>query len=162
MSGGNAPTLKLDAAGMRVAIVASQWHQRIMDALIESAVSACNTAGANHEVIRVPGAFELPLGCQRIARLRKVDAIVALGVVIRGGTPHFEYVCQAATEGLLRVSLDESIPIGFGLLTVDTEQQALARAGLVDSTEDKGTEAVEAALAMAVAQQVSESTVGFR
>ncbi len=162
MSGGNSPTLQLDAAGVKVAIVASQWHQTIMDALIAGAVTACNKAGATHEVVRVPGAFELPLGCQRIARLRKVDAIVALGVVIRGGTPHFEYVCQAATEGLLRVGLDESIPIGFGVLTVETEKQALDRAGLADSAEDKGAEATEAALSMALAPQASESTVGFR
>lgn len=162
MSGGNAPALNLDATGMHISIVASQWHESVMDALIAGAVAACNKTGATHEVVRVPGAFELPLGCQRIARSRKVDAIVALGVVIRGGTPHFEFVCQAATEGLLRVGLDESVPIGFGLLTVDTEQQALDRAGLSDSREDKGAEAAEAAISMALAQQVPESPVGFR
>ena len=162
MSGGNAPALNLDATGMHIAIVASQWHEIVMEALIVGAVAACNKAGATHEVVRVPGAFELPLGCQRIARSRKVDAIVALGVVIRGGTPHFEFVCQAATEGLLRVGLDESIPIGFGLLTVDTEQQALDRAGLPDSSEDKGAEAAEAAISMALAHQVPGSPVGFR
>lgn len=162
MSGGNAPVLNLDAAGMHISIVASQWHEIVMDALIAGAVAACVKAGAIYEVVRVPGAFELPLGCQRIARSRNVDAIVALGVVIRGGTPHFEFVCQAATEGLLRVGLDESIPIGFGLLTVDTEKQALDRAGLPDSNEDKGAEAAGAAISMALAQQVPESPVGFR
>jgi 6,7-dimethyl-8-ribityllumazine synthase len=162
MSGGDAPMLILDAAGMKVAIIASLWHDTVMEALVAGAVAACDRAGATHEVIRVPGAFELPLGCQRVARLRKVDALVALGVVIRGGTPHFEYVCQAATAGLLRVGLDESIPIGFGLLTVETEQQALDRAGLAGSSEDKGAEAAQAAISMALAQRVSESPVGFR
>lgn len=162
MSGGNAPALKLDATGTKVAIIASLWHETVMDALVAGAIAACDKAGATHQLIRVPGAFELPLGCQRVARLRKVDALVALGVVIRGGTPHFEYVCQATTQGLLRVGLDESIPIGFGLLTVDNEQQALDRVGLADSSEDKGAEAVEAAISMALAQRVSESPVGFR
>ncbi len=162
MSGANAPTLKLDATGTKVAIIASLWHETVMNALVAGAVAACDKAGATHQLIRVPGAFELPLGCQRVARLRKVDALVALGVVIRGGTPHFEYVCQATTQGLLRVGLDESIPIGFGLLTVESEQQALDRVGLADSSEDKGAEAVEAAISMALAQRVSESPVGFR
>lgn len=162
MSSGNAPRLKISAEGLNVAIVASQWHENVMDALIAGAVAACEDMRAGHHLIRVPGAFELPLGCQRVARLRNADAIVALGVVIRGDTPHFEYVCQAATQGLLRVGLDENIPIGFGLLTVDTEQQALDRAGLANSQEDKGAGAVEAAISMALAQQVDVSPVGFR
>lgn len=162
MSGGNSPELNLDATGLRVAIVASQWHEQVMAGLIEGAIAACEKAGASYELIRVPGAFELPLGCQAIARPRKADAIVALGVVIRGGTPHFEYVCQAATQGLVRVGLDEGIPIGFGLLTVDNEQQALDRSGLEGSREDKGAEAVEAALFMAIAHRAPESNVGFR
>jgi 6,7-dimethyl-8-ribityllumazine synthase len=103
-----------------------------------------------HELIRVPGAFELPLAAQFAARSGRFDALIALGVVIRGGTPHFEYVCSVATQGLLRVGLDTQMPIGFGLLTVDSEQEALDRAGLANSPQDKGSEAVEAALAMAL------------
>jgi 6,7-dimethyl-8-ribityllumazine synthase len=103
-----------------------------------------------HELIRVPGAFELPLAAQFAARSGRFDALIALGVVIRGGTPHFEYVCSVATQGLLRVGLDTQMPIGFGLLTVDSEQEALDRAGFANSPQDKGSEAVEAALAMAL------------
>ena len=154
-----------NGADFRIGIVVSEWNDSITLNLLKGAKEALIDNGVKEENILVrfvPGAFELPLGCQRIARSRKVDAIVALGVVIRGGTPHFEFVCQAATEGLLREGLDESIPIGFGLLTVDTEQQALDRAGLPDSSEDKGAEAAEAAISMALAHQVPESPVGFR
>ena len=162
MSGGNAPEFSVSTPGMKVAIVASQWHETIMSALIAGATATCESAGATTELVRVPGAFELPLGVQRVARLAKVEAIVALGVVIRGGTPHFEYVCNAATEGLLRVSLDEGIPVGFGLLTVDNEQQALDRCGLPDSPENKGEEAAQAALVMALQSQLRDQSVGFR
>ena len=162
MSGGNAPQISVSTPGMKVAIVASQWHETVMNSLIEGATAACESAGASVELIRVPGAFELPLGAQRIARLGRAEAIVALGVVIRGGTPHFDYVCSAATNGLLRVSLDEGIPIGFGLLTVDNEQQALDRAGLPDSSENKGQEAAQAALVMALQSQSRDRSVGFR
>lgn len=161
MSGGHAPSVELDARGLRVHIVASQWHQEVMDALVAGAVAACEKAGASCDITRVPGAFELPLGCQRVSNIAKVDAIVALGVVVRGGTPHFEYVCSAATEGIMRVMLDQGIPIGFGLLTVDTEDQARDRAGLPNSREDKGAEAVEAALSMAIAHRSPSTAVGF-
>jgi 6,7-dimethyl-8-ribityllumazine synthase len=121
-----------------------------MGGLIGGATRACDQSGSTHELVRVSGAFELPLAAQLAARSGKFDALIALGVVIRGGTPHFEYVCSAATQGLLRVGLDSQMPIGFGLLTVDSEQQALDRAGLADSPQDKGSEAVEAALSMAL------------
>jgi 6,7-dimethyl-8-ribityllumazine synthase len=150
MSGANAPKLELDGRGLRVGIIAAQWHEVVMNGLINGAVRACERAGASHELIRVPGAFELPLGSQLAARSDRFDALVALGVVIRGGTPHFDFVCDGATQGLTRVCLDTHMPIGFGLLTVDNEEQALDRAGLADSHEDKGNEAVEAALAMAL------------
>lgn len=158
MSGANAPKLEVDAQGLRVGIIASQWHEVVMNGLIEGAVRACENSGASHELIRVPGAFELPLGAQLAARSERFDVVVALGVVIRGGTPHFDYVCDAATQGLTRVGLDTHIPIGFGLLTVDNEDQALDRAGLAGSHEDKGNEAVEAALAMAL---LSRDTFGI-
>lgn len=139
---GNAP------ANARVAIIAASWHDRVMDGLIGGATRACEASGVRWELIRVPGSFELPLACATAAATGGFDALVALGVVIRGGTPHFDYVCRAATDGIARVSLDSGLPIGFGLLTCDTEQQALDRAGLPDSTEDKGAEAAHAALAM--------------
>ncbi len=160
MSGGNAPTLGLNAHGLRVGIVAAQWHEALMNALIAGATQRCDQGGASHELIRVPGAFELPLGAQLAAQSEKFDALVALGVVIRGGTPHFDYICSAATQGLTRVSLDTQVPIGFGLLTVDTEEQALDRAGLADSHEDKGAEAVEAALSMALLLRDGIATAG--
>jgi len=147
MSGGGAPELKIDATGARVAIVASSWHATVMDGLIAGARSALQEAGATDvDLIRAPGAFELPLVAQACIA-DGYDAVVALGVIIRGGTPHFEYVSSAATDGLVRVTLDERVPIGFGLLTCDDEEQALDRAGLPGSSEDKGREAAEAALA---------------
>jgi 6,7-dimethyl-8-ribityllumazine synthase len=150
MSGGNAPSLNVNAHDLRIAIIAAQWHETVMNGLIAGARRACERAAARHDLIRVPGAFELPLAAQLAALSEKFDALVALGVVIQGGTPHFDYVCSATTQGLTRVGLDTHMPIGFGLLTVDNEEQALDRAGLIDSREDKGAEAVEAALAMAL------------
>ena len=148
MSSKGAPKLASDASGIKVAIVAASWHEEITGALVSGAKRALEAAGNNdYELIRVPGAFELPLGAQ-IAIEAGAEVVIALGVVIKGDTPHFDYVCDAATSGLTRVQLDYSVPIGFGLLTVDNEQQALDRAGLEYSKEDKGAEAVEAAIAM--------------
>jgi 6,7-dimethyl-8-ribityllumazine synthase len=147
MSGHGAPALEVDGSGARIAIVASSWHPTVMDGLIAGARAALQEAGAaDVALIRTPGAFELPLVAQACVTAG-YDAIVALGVVIRGGTPHFEYVSSAATDGLARVALDASVPIGFGLLTCDNDEQALDRAGLPGSAEDKGREAAEAALA---------------
>lgn len=131
---------------MRVVIVAASWHQPITDALVLSATKTILEAGATVVVMRVPGAFELPVVAQAAAKAG-FDAVVALGVVIKGGTPHFDYVCQAATQGLVQATLTTGVPIGFGLLTCDTEEQALARSGLPGAIEDKGREAAEAALA---------------
>lgn len=151
MSGHGAPTIEPMAAGeLRVAVIAASWHQRVMDGLLDGAVRGCLSCGVEPVVVRVPGSFELPVAAARLAGSGRFDALVALGVVVRGGTPHFDYVCQAATDGLLRVSVDHAIPVGFGVLTCDTEQQALDRAGLPDSTEDKGLEAATAAIATAV------------
>ena len=107
-------------------------------------------AHADATLVRVPGSFELPVAALHAAR-SSADAVVALGVVIRGGTPHFDYVCQAATQGLTRVALDTGVPVGFGLLTCDDEAQALDRAGLPGSHEDKGYEAAQAAVATLLA-----------
>ncbi len=150
MSGAGSPDIEISADGLRVAIVASSWHVVIMDGLIAGATRACQQAGAEATVIRVPGSFELPIVVQHCAMSGHFDATVALGVIIRGGTPHFEYVCSGATDGLMRVALDTHVPVGFGLLTCDTEEQALARAGLDGSQEDKGAEATWAALMTAV------------
>lgn len=150
MSGSGSPRLEFSADGIRVAVVASSWHDRIMDGLVAGAIGACEQAGAEATVIRVAGSFELPIVVQACAASGEYDATVALGVVIRGGTPHFEFVCQGATDGLMRVALDTSVPVGFGLLTCDTEEQALDRAGLAGSSEDKGAEATWAALMTAV------------
>ena len=150
MSGAGAPTPGVRGEGIRVAVVAASWHAVVMDALVDGAMRACLAAGVEATLIRVAGSFELPIVALECAVSGDVDAIVALGVVIRGGTPHFEYVCSGTTDGLMRVALETRVPIGFGLLTVDTEQQALDRAGLPGSSEDKGAEAVEAAITTAV------------
>ena len=150
MSGIGAPdTPELDATGIRVAIVAASWHDTIMAGLLAGAQRAAHAAGVTPTIVRVPGSFELPVAAAAAARSH--DAVVALGVVIRGDTPHFEYVCQAATEGLLRVSLDAGVPVGFGVLTCNTEEQALDRAGLEGSREDAGERAMVAALQTALA-----------
>lgn len=144
---------------LRVAVVAAQWHEQVMEGLLagarraaaevvagaESEVGAESAAGAIEVVeFRVPGTFELPVAAARLAP--RFDAIVALGVVIRGGTPHFDYVCSGATQGLVDVSVRTGTPVGFGVLTCDTEDQALDRAGLEGSNEDKGYEAFQAAV----------------
>jgi 6,7-dimethyl-8-ribityllumazine synthase len=149
MSGAGAPKLEIDASGLQVAIIVTSWHTEITDGLLAGAERALKAAGnTEYEVWRVPGAYELPLAAQ-FAIDAGAEVVVALGVVIQGDTPHFDYVCKAATDGLMRVGLDSGVPIGFGLLTVNTEQQALDRAGLSGSKEDKGAEAVEAAVLMA-------------
>lgn len=151
MSGTGVPELPaLDAAGVRLAIVASTWHARICDALLAGACRVAHAAGVgNPTVVRVLGAIEIPVIAQEVARNH--DAVVALGVVIRGATPHFDYVCDAVTQGLTRVSLDASTPVANGVLTVDNEHQALERAGLPTSSEDKGAQAAAAALSSALA-----------
>ncbi len=152
MSGSGTPTIDVEGAGgLRVAVVAAQWHAEVMDGLLAGALRALAEAGVTDvRVIRVPGSFELPVAAQAAAR-SGYDAVVALGVVIRGGTPHFDFVCTAATDGLLRVSLDAGVPVGFGLLTCDDDAQALDRAGLPGSREDKGYESAQAAVATALA-----------
>jgi 6,7-dimethyl-8-ribityllumazine synthase len=149
VSGGGRPELAVpDSTGLRLGIAATRWHERITNTLLERALAAATKAGIpDPTVVRVPGAIELPVVCQALARDH--NAVVALGVVIRGGTPHFEYVCDAVTAGLTRVALDESTPVGNGVLTCDTEQQALDRCGLPESKEDKGFEACVAALVTA-------------
>lgn len=151
MSGHGAPTVQADGRGMRVVVVAAEWHETAMDALLDGAHRALAAAGVNDvQVVRVPGSFELPVAASRIA-VSRPDAIVALGVVIRGGTPHFDYVCTAATNGLTDVAVRTGIPVGFGVLTCDDEAQVQARIGLPGSFEDKGADAALAAIATASA-----------
>jgi 6,7-dimethyl-8-ribityllumazine synthase len=148
MSSHGAPKIEIDASGIKVSVLVTSWHEQITDGLLAGAERALKAAGnSDYKVIRVPGAFELPLAAQ-LAIKSGSEVVIALGVVIQGETPHFDYVCDAATEGLTRVQLDTSVPIGFGLLTVSNEKQALDRAGLPGSKEDKGAEAVEAAITM--------------
>lgn len=160
MAGHGAPaTEPVDCRDLRVAVVAASWHTEVMDGLLAGAQRAL----ADHQVtestvIRVPGCFELPVAAAELAASH--DAVVALGVVVRGGTPHFDYVCNAATDGLTRVSVDARTPVGFGVLTCDTDAQALDRAGLEDSQEDKGYEATAAALATARALSDLRGAVG--
>lgn len=150
MSGTGQPALEVPCCGeLRLGIVATRWHERITTALLDRASAAAAEAGiAQPTVVRVPGAVELPVVCQQLARSH--DAVIALGVVIRGGTPHFDYVCDAVTAGLTRVALDEGVAVGNGVLTCDTEEQALDRCGLPASSEDKGFQACVAALQTAL------------
>lgn len=136
------------AAGLRVGVVAATWHAEVVDALLERALATAEKAGAVPTVVRVPGTVELPVVAQELARTH--DAVVALGVVVRGGTPHFEYVCDSVTAGLTRVALDESTPVGNGVLTTNTLEQAVDRSGVPGSSEDKGAEATVAALRTAI------------
>ncbi len=160
MSGAGAPRVAVvrgSGVGLRVAVISATWHDTVMGGLRAGAMRALGLAGVDAPLeVEVPGCFELPVAAARIAALRRApqewayDAVVALGVVVRGDTPHFEYVCSAATNGLTEVSVRSGIPVGFGVLTCDTVEQALARAGLEGSREDKGGEAADAAVATAL------------
>ena len=135
---------------MRIAVIAARWNAEITDGLVEGAVRAFarhDILGDAVDVFRVPGAFELPLASQRAARSGRYDAVVALGCVIRGDTPHFDYVCSETTRGIGEVSLNENLPVAFGLLTTDNLQQSLDRSG--DNHENKGEEAAIGAIEMA-------------
>src|SRR5215207_3511841 len=151
MSGEGRPAADdpIDGSGLRLGIAAASWHAELVDLLLERALVTAEKAGiATPTVARVPGTIELPVVCQQLAATH--DAVVGLGVVIRGGTPHFEYVCDAVTAGLTRVSLDARVPVGNGVLTCDTVEQAVDRAGGPGAAEDKGAEACAAALRTAL------------
>ena len=149
MSGSGSPELTVDGTGLDIVVIAGTWHDEITNGLIAGATTALDESGASHRLVRVPGSFELPVAA-KAALDAGADAVVALGVIIRGGTPHFEYVSDAATSGLTHVTLQTGKPVGFGVLTLDDEQQGLDRAGLPGSKEDKGREAAQAAVATAV------------
>jgi 6,7-dimethyl-8-ribityllumazine synthase len=140
----------LDGSALRVGVVSASWHADVMAGLRDGARRALAEAGVRQVLsIEVPGSFELPVAAARLAAAG-ADAVVALGVVIRGGTPHFDYVCSATT-GLVEVSTRTGVPVGFGVLTCDTLEQAIQRAGGPGAAEDKGHEAASAALATALA-----------
>lgn len=150
MSGHGAPRAEaVDASGLSVVVIAGQWHDTITDGLIAGAKRILDASGATWRLVRVPGSFELPVAA-KAALDAGADAAVALGVIIRGGTPHFDFVSSAATDGLTRVALDTGKPVGFGVLTLNDEQQGIDRAGLAGSKEDKGAEAADAAIRTAL------------
>jgi 6,7-dimethyl-8-ribityllumazine synthase len=150
MSSDGAPEHEtLNAADLKVVVVAGTWHETIAEGLVAGARRELQASGADWSLVRVPGSFELPV-VSKAALDAGADAVVALGVIIRGGTPHFDFVSSAATDGLTRVALDTGKPVGFGVLTLDDEQQGLDRAGLPGSKEDKGAEAAHAAIATAL------------
>lgn len=163
MSGQGSPSLKVDASGLRVAIIAGKWHTEVMAGLVAGAEASVQASGATHTLFEVAGAFELPLAAQvALTPVGKggggFDVAVCLGVIIRGGTPHFDFVATSVTEGLTRVQLDTGKPVGFGVLTTDNEDQALDRSGLEGSHESKGVEAAEAALHSAVTAHAIRAT----
>lgn len=150
MSSEGSPDQKqLDGSGLAIAIVAGTWHAEIAENLIASAINFCESSGARAEVIRVPGSFEVPLAANA-ALDAGFDAVVALGVIIKGDTPHFDFVSSGVTHGLMDLMLTSKKPIGFGILTCENIEQTRLRSGLPGSTSDKGTEAASAALQMAI------------
>ena len=151
MSGEGAPAGRPpDARGLRVAVAATRWHTEVTDALLDGALRALRECRVTEPtVVRVPGAFELPVVAKALVQTGH-NAVVCLGLVLRGGTPHFEYVCRAVTDGCTRVAVDSGVPIGFGVLTCDSLDQATDRAGLPGSREDKGREAALAAVETAL------------
>ena len=152
MSGTGAPTSgPVDASHLRIGVVVASWHLRVSESLLAGALRALRDCSvADPQVVRVAGAFELPVVAKAFASAR-YDAAVCLGVVIRGETPHFDYVCRAVTDGCTQVAVMSGMPVGFGVLTCDNAEQALARAGLPESREDKGHEAALAAVTTALA-----------
>lgn len=150
MSGTGRPDGRaVDGSGLTLAIAATRWHAEITDQLVERAVAAAQACGIPEPVVvRVPGAIELPVVAAELAR--RHDAVACLGAVVRGGTPHFDYVCDAVTYGLTRVALDARTPVGNGVLTCDSLEQAMDRSGAEKSSEDKGWDAVVAAVETAL------------
>jgi 6,7-dimethyl-8-ribityllumazine synthase len=150
MAGFGEPDLAtVDASGMTVGIVAARWHAELTDHMLDRAVAAAKACAASVIVARVAGSLELPIAAQALAD--RCDVVVALGVIVRGATAHFDYVCRSVADGLTRVALEAATPVGHGVLTVDTLEQARDRAGLPGSAEDKGWSATVAALDAALA-----------
>lgn len=143
----------LVATGLKIAIITSRWNHFIGDRLVEGSLDAIKRLGGDTKdvsIVHVPGCFELPMAAKKVAESGKYDAVIALGTLIRGATPHFDYVCMSVTDGLTRIALDEATPVAHGVLTTETEEQARDRDGHEGASEDKGGEAVAAALGAAV------------
>ena len=150
-AGSSSAAPEIDGAGIHVGIVAARFNDHIVTALRDGALRGLARVGvADDDIIEawVPGAFELPLAAKALAQSGKVDAVVCLGTVIRGDTPHFDYVCDQAAHGIQRAQMDSGIPVMFGVLTVNTEQQALDRSG--PGPDNKGDEAAVGAVEMAL------------
>jgi 6,7-dimethyl-8-ribityllumazine synthase len=146
---GAAPKFKIEnVAGKKVAIISSSWHPELCDKLISNAIRACGEHGVKYEVIYVPGSFEIPFAAQQAftKTLKSFDGVIALGLVLRGATAHFDYVCQGVTYGIMKLQLETKKPVGFGVLMCDTLEQAHDRAG--GRVEDKGYDATIATLAL--------------
>ncbi len=142
--------VRLDASGLRFAVIVSRFNDFVTDRLLEGALQALKEHGADEsriEVIRVPGAFEIPLATKQIAAGGRHDAVVCLGAIIRGDTPHFDYIADAVTRGLGALTLEYRLPISFGVLTTNSVEQAMERAG--ERTQNKGFEAALTAIEMA-------------
>jgi 6,7-dimethyl-8-ribityllumazine synthase len=146
---GKSPEVKITSApDLKAVVISASWHPEICQSLIDGAVKGFESSGlSNIEVRKVAGSFELPLAAQ-LALDSGFDIAVVVGLVLRGETPHFDYVCQGVTSGIMEVSLSRSKPIGFGVLMCDTIEQARARAGFADSLEDKGFDSAIAALSI--------------
>ncbi|MEX2436238.1 MAG: 6,7-dimethyl-8-ribityllumazine synthase [Balneolaceae bacterium] len=150
---------EINWAEKRVAVVASKWNSFITDTMLEAAVDSLTAKGLAEENIytmRCPGSFELPLACKYAMESLDVDGVVAIGVVIRGGTPHFEYVCDAVTRGISDLNLKSGKPVAFGVLTTDTVKQAQDR-----SSTEKGNKGAEAAIALCNMIQLKDSLTVF-
>lgn len=130
----------------RYAVVVAKWNSFVTDGLLQGALKTLKAQGFDSQVFEVPGAFELPLVCQETAKSEAFEAVIALGAVIRGDTPHFDYVCSGVTHGITQASLSTSVPIAFGVLTTDTAEHAVARSR--DDANNKGSEAAMAAIDM--------------
>ena len=138
----------MDKSSIKISIVAAQFNELIVESLIKSSVETLEKNGyqSDPEIFKVPGAYELPLAVKNVAEKKKPDGIIALGAIIRGATPHFEYIALETGSGLTQVSLEYNIPVGFGVLTCDTMQQAIERSG--EGSGNKGIESTEAVLGM--------------
>lgn len=140
-----------DGEGLNIAVVSTRWNDSIVDRLVDAALDVLDDCAVTEDditLVRVPGAFELPLACDRLAASDRYDAIIALGAVIRGDTPHFDYVAGECARGVAQTALEYGVPVAFGVITADTVEQAVARAQ-EDEDRNKGAEAATAAVEMA-------------
>uniref|UniRef100_K3X8W8 6,7-dimethyl-8-ribityllumazine synthase n=1 Tax=Globisporangium ultimum (strain ATCC 200006 / CBS 805.95 / DAOM BR144) TaxID=431595 RepID=K3X8W8_GLOUD len=151
---------KLDGKGLRIAIVHAKWNIEIISALVSGAKKELKKAGvADHDIVvlEVSGAYELPYAASRVIASQKIDAVICIGCLIKGDTMHFEYICEAVTQGIMRVQLDSQVPVLFGVLTVMNEQQAKDRAGLSEKGHNHGVEWAQTAIEMARLREITRA-----